>query len=430
MLERIHVTEAILRQAVPLRDDADLQALVDAAGDARFVLLGEASHGTSEFYRMRAELTKRLITQKGFSFIAVEGDWPPCYEVNKYVKGWAGAKPSLDETMMSFDRWPTWMWANTETRELVRWLRSYNEKLPDNRERIGFYGLDVYSLWESMEEIIAHLEQTGAPELEAARQAFSCFEPYGREGQKYGVSAVYMSESCRNEVVKLLTGLREKRKQAQKSSVADEEAELSDELNALVVKNAETYYREMIRSDSRSWNVRDEHMTEALDRIARFYGSDAKGIVWEHNTHIGDARATDMAAEGMVNVGQLVREKYGRERIYAVGFGTHRGTVIAGKAWGAEPETMRVPEAANGSWEDLLHEAGGGSNLLLRFDEGMGGDLELFRQTYDHRAIGVVYHPGREHWGNYVPSVVAERYDAFVFVDSTEALHPLIPAHV
>lgn len=331
-MERIHVTEAIRRQAMPLLGDGDLQTLVDAAGDAQFVLLGEASHGTSEYYRLRAELTKLLITQKGFSFLAVEGDWPPCYEINKYVKAFAGAPADLDEAMMSFNRWPAWMWVNAETRELVRWLRSYNEKLADKRERVGFYGLDVYSLWESMEEIIAHLERTGAPELEAAKQAFSCFEPYNREGQNYGVSAAYMSASCQDEVVKLLIELQDKRKRTKGVAAADEEAALSDELNALVVTNAETYYREMIRSDSRSWNVRDEHMTEALGRIAAYHGSGAKAIVWEHNTHIGDARATDMAAEGMVNVGQLVREKYGRERVYAAGFGTHRGTVIAGKA--------------------------------------------------------------------------------------------------
>jgi erythromycin esterase-like protein len=189
----------------------------------------------------------------------------------------------------------------------------------------------------------------------------------------------------------------------------------------------------MIRSDSGSWNVRDEHMTEALDRLLAFHGPEAKAIVWEHNTHIGDARATDMAAEGMVNVGQLVRERYGRERCYAVGFGTFGGTVIAGKAWGAQAETMRVPDAIEGSWEQVLHYAGGGRDLLLLFRrEDVRSDgaaapsaADPFLHTINHRAIGVVYHPGREHWGNYVPSVIADRYDAFIFIDRSEALHPL-----
>ncbi|MFC0211152.1 erythromycin esterase family protein [Paenibacillus chartarius] len=457
-VKRQQVIDAIRRQAQPLQAASDLDALVQAAAGAKVVLLGEASHGTSEFYRWRTELTKRLITEHGYHFIAVEGDWPPCYEVNKYVKRMSGAKRDVNDTLASYyDRWPSWMWANEEVRELVEWLRSHNERQADGRGA-GFYGMDVYSLWESMEAIMRHLEQSGQTELlETAKTAFSCFEPHGREGQQYGLSAVYWAETCEDEVVRLLQELQDKRQRA--PGAGDAEAALSDELNALVARNAEQYYRTMIRSDSSSWNVRDEHMTEALDRLLKFHGPEAKAIVWEHNTHIGDARATDMAREGMVNVGQLVRERYGRENCYAIGFGTHSGTVIAGKSWGAKAETMRVPAAVEGSWEDLVHEGSGGRDVVLMFSrgksEGAGtrapdadgkpmqiedyddlmlapepDDRDVFMNTFDHRAIGVVYHPGREHWGNYVPSVMADRYDAFIFINRSEALHPLAPERV
>ncbi|CAM3393932.1 erythromycin esterase family protein [Paenibacillus lupini] len=408
------VVEKIKESMIPLESAGDLDKLVQTIGDADFVLLGEASHGTSEFYTWRAELSKRLIAEKGFSFIAVEGDWPSCYTLNRYVKQYAGAAPNAREALRDYNRWPTWMWANEEILQFTEWLYEYN-KIGTIKEKVGFYGIDVYSLWESIDEIIKHLEKTGSPELETARKAFTCFDSYNREPQNYGVSAAFLSEGCEEEVMKLLGELQAKR---QRSDYRDE-ALLSDEMNALVAVNAENYYRSMVRGGPESWNVRDHHMVEALERIKTFHGKGAKVIVWEHNTHIGDARATDMLEDGMINVGQLVREKYGQERVYAIGFGSHRGTVTASNRWGGEIKTMKAPEAQPDSWEDLMHRAGAFDKMLL-FDQ----KEPLFMEPIGHRAIGVVYNPRHER-GNYVPSVMAHRYDAFIHIDESHALSPL-----
>lgn len=391
-----------------------MDCLIDSIGDADCVLLGESSHGTSEFYTIRAEISKRLIEKKGFSFIAVEGDWPSCYELNRYIKQYPGTS-SMGEAMQSFSRWPTWMWANTETAHFLEWLRRYNTRNHLQKEKIGFYGLDVYSLWESMEEIVKHLEKIGSKDVDLARKAFSCFEPFSRSAQTYGVSAAFLSEDCVNEVVELLEALRTNR-----NHYGNEEAAINMEMNALVAVNAERYYRSMVREGPDSWNIRDEHMVQVLDRLMDFHGTKAKAIVWEHNTHIGDARATDMAEEGMLNVGQLVREQYGPENVFAVGFGTHRGSVIAARGWAERMEKMPVPKALPDSWEDLMHRAGSRDQILI-FDQAN----DVFNQVFGHRAIGVVYHPEDER-ENYVPSVMSERYDAFVYVDETHALDPIV----
>ncbi|MBP1966803.1 erythromycin esterase family protein [Paenibacillus aceris] len=410
------IVEQIKQQAVPLTTPQDLDALLEAIGDKKYVLLGEATHGTSEFYTLRTELTRKLIETKGFSFIAVEGDWPSCYEVNRYVKQYKDAKPNTREVLEGFNRWPTWMWANEEVGALVDWLKQHNADKPIE-QRVGFYGLDVYSLWESLDEIERYLQEKGTPEqLALARSAFECFDSYDKEGQNYGVSAAFYGESCKDEVVKLLKELHAKRVRYDE----DSEAALSAELNALVAVNAEDYYRTMVRHDAESWNIRDRHMTEALRRLAQHHGPDAKVIVWEHNTHIGDARATDMQADGMVNVGQLVREAHGEADVFAIGFGTYRGTVIAAKAWGEPVATMQVPAAQPGSWEELMHRAGAHDQILLLRKE----DPVLGHEVLGHRAIGVVYRPAYER-GNYVPSVMARRYDAFVHVDESHALRPL-----
>jgi erythromycin esterase-like protein len=421
---RQSIIEYVQDSSIRLNNLEDLASLLEPASRANYVLLGEATHGTSEFYTFRADISKRLIEHGGFRFIAVEGDWPSCYEVNRFVKHYDGAPQSGREVLQAFDRWPTWMWANSEVLELMEWLRAYNKNKP-MRERVGFYGLDMYSLWESMEAIIEHLEKQGyEKELEQARAAFACFEPYEREGQTYGVSAAFLGESCEEEVLQLLEELHQTRTKFSE----DAEGALSAELNALVALNAERYYRSMVRSDSESWNIRDQHMAEALERLMRFHGDGSKAIVWEHNTHIGDARATDMADDGMVNVGQLVREAHGEEAVFAVGFGTYRGTVIAGSAWGSPLATLQLPPARRGSWEELLHAAGGWDKILLLRKE----DPLLGHEVLEHRAIGVVYHPGYER-GNYVPTLITRRYDAFVHVEESNALHPIttekVPAH-
>src|SRR5919107_1849553 len=339
-----------------LEGSEDLDPLLERIGEARCVLLGEASHGTSEYYSWRTRISERLIQEKGFSFVAVEGDWPDCYEVNRYVKGYPGSRRDAREALRTFERWPTWMWANEEVASLAEMLRGHNEGLSEER-KIGFYGLDVYSLRESIDEVVSYLERV-APD--AAEQ------------------------------------------------------------NALVVKNAEAYYRTMVRGGAASWNVRDRHMAETLERLMQQHGPEARGIVWEHNTHIGDARYTDMARSGMVNVGQPAREERGDEDVVLVGFGSYRGSVLAAARWGAPMERMTVPPAREGSWEAVLHAAVEGDQLLVF----SGAQEEGFLDGRAHRAIGVVYDPAGERHGNYVPTVLPRRYDAFVYLDETRALRP------
>lgn len=408
--------------ASPLDDSADLDPLMERIGDARYVLLGEASHGTSEFYSWRAHLTRRLILEKGFSFIAVEGDWPDCYRVNCFVKGASHWGNTAHSVLFGFDRWPTWMWANREIEELATWLREHNDAQAAEH-RVGFYGLDVYSLWDSMKQVSDYLEGIDPETARLARWAYGCFEPYQEDVQEYAHATRWVPTSCEHEVVMMLTELRRHANEYREQDGAPaSEAYFNAEQNALVTRNAERYYRAMVRGGASSWNVRDQHMADTLDRLMQHHGPHAKCIVWEHNTHIGDARATDMVASGMMNIGQLVRESHAEEGVVLVGFGTHRGSVIAGEAWEAPMQRMRVPPAQEDSWEHLFHEAGAEDRLLV-FEEGANPPSAL--ESRGHRAIGVVYDPRHERWGNYVPTVLPQRYDAFLFLDRTEALHPL-----
>ena len=399
----------------PIEGAADLDALADRIADSRYVLLGEASHGTAEFYQFRARLTARLIERHGFSFVAVEGDWTDCYEVNRYVKGLADA--TTRETLETFERWPTWMWANWEVLEFLEWLAAYND---DRQEggMAGFYGLDVYSLFESMRALIDYLEGVDDEAAEEARAAYRCFEPYGDDAKEYARSIRLAPDSCEDEVVELLARLRRDRPDHDDDH---RDERFNAEQNALVARNAEEYYRSMIGPGSDSWNVRDRHMVETLDRLYDHHGPDSKAVVWAHNTHVGDARATDMERRGRLNLGQLARERQGRDEVSIVGFGTHHGSVIAGTAWEAPMEEMTVPPAQDGSYGDVFHRAEGRDRFVLTDDLDAESPLADPR---GHRAIGVVYDPDRE-TGNYVPTVLPDRYDAFVHVEATEALHPI-----
>ncbi|MDP9348557.1 MAG: erythromycin esterase family protein [Gemmatimonadota bacterium] len=401
----------------PLRGPEDLGPLLERIGDARLVLLGEASHGTSEYYTWRHAISERLVREKGFSFIAVEGDWPDCYRVNRYVKGWAGSGESAREVLHAFDRWPTWMWANEEVVALAEWLRRWNDRQPEER-KVGFYGLDVYSLWDSMDAVQKYLERVDPEAARRARRAYGCFDPYEEDVQEYAMATALVPTSCENEVVAMLHEMRRKAPEYREDG---REAYFNAEQNALVARNAELYYRTMVRGGGASWNVRDTHMIETLERLVRHHGPGAKAIVWEHNTHIGDARATDMARAGMVNVGQLARERWGDD-VVLVGFSSYRGSVIAGEEWGASMRRMPVPPARDGSWEALLHEAGAEDRLLLTHELE---EVPEATEARGHRAIGVVYNPGHERWGNYVPTLMPLRYDALIYLDETRALRPL-----
>jgi erythromycin esterase-like protein len=411
------LVDAVGAAATPLRGDDSLDPLLDRIGDARVVLLGEASHGTAEFYTWRDRITRRLVREKGFRFVAVEGDWPDCFRVNRFVKGSRAHGATAREVLHGFERWPTWMWANEEVVALAEWMRAHNDGVEPER-RVGFYGLDVYSLYDSMGAVIRYLERVDPAAAARARDAYGCFDPYEGDVQEYAMATMVVPASCEEEALRMLNELRTRRAAGDEDDV---EAHFDAEQNALVAANAERYYRAMIRGGGASWNVRDRHMTETLERLLALHGPRAKAVVWEHNTHVGDARATDMARAGMVNVGQLARERWGDEVVIA-GFASHRGSVIAGSQWGAPMQRMRVPEAREGSWEAVLHAAAADDRLLLtdRLDE-VPGALE----PRGHRAIGVVYHPGRERMGNYVPTVLPYRYDAVLHVDETHALRPL-----
>lgn len=406
---------AIKEQSLPLNEQS-LDNIIEAIDNAQIVMIGEASHGTSEFYTIRAELSKRLINQKGFNVIAVEGDWPSVQGVNRYVKGYEeGDESARDILLKSFNRWPTWMWANEEVGKFTEWLKEKNTTLD---KKIGFYGIDLYSLYESIDEVLNFLSENPKYklELEHAKKAFSCFEPYNKMPEQYALSAAHFTDECISEVSSLLKSLR-----SNEERYSDKyEEDLNVIMNALVVKNAEAYYREMIQ-DAISWNTRDLHMVEAINELIKYHGEDAKIIIWEHNTHIGDASETSMKEEQMINVGQLIREQYGKDNTFAIGFGTYQGTVIAADSWGEPLKIIDVPASKLNTWEGQLHAAGEEDKVLIFNEE----NRELFNDWIGHRAIGVVYNPEFEAYGNYVPSRVGSRYDAFIFIDHSKALRPI-----
>lgn len=409
---------AVAERAIALGDADDLDALLEAIGDRPHVLLGEASHGTSEFYTWRAKISRRLIEEKGFRFIAVEGDWANCWEVNRYVKDLPGAAETAEEALEAFDRWPQWMWKNREVLELVEWMRAHNEGRPAN-ERAGFYGIDLYTPWHSMrvaEEAAGELDE----ELAAAlAERFDCLRVY-REGTAYAQALAQGRASCATplaEAQELVVAQEDTLREA------DEKAFLSVKQNIRVVRNAESHYRGMVDPSIDSWNERARHFFETYDRLIRFHCEGAQGIVWAHNTHIGDARETSMTVQGQVNIGQLARESYGRERVFALGFGTDRGTVIAGPRWEGPRQTMRVPPAPEGSLERMLNSLGDESFYF--FTEEPLEPEQFWTSPVPHRAIGVVYNPMHDNPGNYVPTILPRRYDAFLFIPETNALSPL-----
>jgi erythromycin esterase-like protein len=416
-------------EALPLTGPASLDPLLDRVGDARYVLLGEASHGTADYYQVRDVLTRRLIEEKGFSFVAVEGDWPDCQAVHCSVVGAPGAPEDPAEVLAGFRRWPAWMWGNTDVASFTRWLRRHNEGRPAG-QRVGFFGLDVYSLWESLHAVLGHLREHDPGRVERALEAYRCLEPYAEDPHSYALAARLAPEGCEPQVLSLLAAVR---RRAAEAAVSDGHlAEFAARQNAEVLAGAERYYRAMLDSGPESWNIRDRHMADTLDRLMAHHGSGAKAVVWAHNTHIGDARATEMADTGLINVGQLVRERHMGDGVVLVGFGSYTGTVVAADRWGDAPRVIDVPPAHSGSLEDLLHRALPGERALFVFPHVQLQQPDAvqpawFHQERGHRAIGVVYRPRFEQVANYVPTVLAQRYDAFCHLDHTHALTPLQP---
>lgn len=405
--------------AIELGGPGDLDTLVERAAGKRLVLLGESTHGTREFYEWRLEISRRLVLEEGFDFIVFEGDWKPFCAVNRFARGDlehpGGAAGLLAER---FRRWPPWMWGNPVMVDLVEWLAGHNRSAELPRP-VGLYGMDVYGHWDSLRAARRYLEQSGREKLVAAAAKYDTFARYeGEDAWAYTRALAAGAESSAEPVGRVLALLEGK------GSLLDEGRSCGEYLsalhNALVVRNAEEYYRVSARPGPAGWNSRARHMAETTWRLLDFYGPDSRGIVWAHNTHVGDARATAMGNRGEVNIGQLARERYGRENVYIVGFGTHRGSVRAGPEWGAPGEVMPVPPGRPGTFEGLLGAVSRPAFLLHLAGSGVP---ELDRVT-GHRAIGVVFQPEFE-VRNYVPTLPSARYDSFIFITETNALDPL-----
>jgi erythromycin esterase-like protein len=423
------LAEAIRRAAHPLAGHAgDYDALLELVGDARVVLLGEASHGTHEFYHERARITRRLIEEKGFTTVAVEADWPDAYRVNRFVRG-VGDDASASDALGGFRRFPTWMWRNTDVLDFVAWLREYNGALPSGAARVGFYGLDLYSLFGSIEAVIRYLDDVDPEAGQRARQRYSCFDHFGEDSQAYGYAAeLGVTPSCEDAAVQQLIDLQRRAGElAGRDGRIPEDEFFFAEQNARLVRNAEEYYRSMFRGRVSSWNLRDRHMAETLDALVRHFqakGEAAKVVVWEHNSHIGDARATEMGDQGEWNVGQLARERYGDSAVL-VGFTTHSGTVTAASDWDAPTERKRVRPGMTGSYEALFHGVGIPDFLLpLRGDPDLADALRPARLE---RAIGVIYRPETERLSHYFNANLADQFDAVIHLDRTRAVEPLEP---
>ncbi len=404
------------------------RALDDLIGDAHFVLIGESSHGTHEFYAARAAITRWLIGEKGFTAVAVEADWPDAAYVDRFVRGLEDATPTL--ALRGFERFPRWMWRNTVVRDFVGWLWLHNDyQHRIGQPRTGFYGLDLYGMHRSMRHVIGYLQQVDPAAAERAQHRYACFDrTTDHDGQVYGFSAAFgAGASCQAEVVRELIDLQ--RNATTHQQIRDGEASFDALRNAWTVRNAEAYYRAMFGDRVSSWNLRDEHMADTLDALAahlRHDGNPARIVVWAHNSHVGDARATEMGAEGQLSLGQLVRERHGRD-CRTIGFITSQGTVTAAGEWDGEAERKVVRPAIASSVEQLMHDAGPES-FLLRTDTA-GPATELLRRPRLERAIGVIYRPSTERHSHYFHSRLADRYDAIIHIDHTTALQPLEPTH-
>lgn len=420
------------RSAVQALDgsDRDFDALLELIGDAPFVLLGEATHGTHEFYRARARITKRLIAERGFAAVCIEGDWPDAYRVNRYVRG-ASDDAQAVESLGGFSRFPTWMWRNAEVVDFIAWLREYNDNLPRDARKAGFYGLDLYSLYASMEAVTGYLDRVDSRAAALARQRYDCLSPYEHRTENYAYAIFRGQPSCGDDVVAQLLDIQRRASEyAKRDGRAAEDEYFYAEQNARVVAEAENYYRTMLDEDASSWNLRDTHMVETLERltqhISRMTGQRAKMVLWAHNSHVGDANATSMGRRGEVNIGCLMRCRH-RDDAVRVGFTTYTGTVTAAPQWHSREERKRVREARSDSYEGFFHELGAANFFLpLRAHRP---HLPGLPESMLERAIGVVYRPETELVSHYFRANILEQFDAIFHYDRTRAVEPLERTH-
>ncbi|HSN34620.1 MAG TPA: erythromycin esterase family protein [Ideonella sp.] len=412
----------------------DLDPVLVHIGDAPLVLLGESTHGSEEFYRLRADLTLRLIDERGFDAVAVEADWPDALRVSRWVQG-ADDDADADAALAGFMRFPRWMWRNTAVRDWIERLRTHNLGRPAGVRRVGFFGLDLYSLQASMQAVVAFLEGVDPAAAADARHRYACFDGYVAQPQRYGAATHFgLARDCAREAAQQLQSLFGKAA----ARLADAGADAGDELfyaqqNARVVKNAEAYYRTMFDGRTDSWNLRDTHMTETLEllraHLSQRLGRPAKIVVWAHNSHIGDARATEPAERGQLNLGQLVRERDARDETdlpYLLGFTTHTGAVAAASDWDEPVERKAVLRSREDSVEQLLHGSGLG-NFFLPLEGEAARALDRPRLE---RAIGVIYRPDSERLSHYFRAALADQFDGVIHVDETHAVTPLDPSNL
>jgi erythromycin esterase-like protein len=422
----IELHQVIAGAALPLTGAAsDFDPIVDAATSISFVLIGEASHGTHEFYHARAAITKRLIEEKDFNAVAIEGDWPDAYRVNRYVRG-IGSDANAREALNGFRRFPHWMWRNSDVLAMVDWLRTFNDTTARSERHAGFYGLDLYSLDASRHAVLAYLSQVDTAAARRARERYACFDHFADDPQGYGHAAARdASSSCEDDAVRQLVDLQQRAAMLTHESPDDPDALFGAEQNARLVVNAEQYYREMFRGRVSSWNLRDSHMAETLEALAAHLEARtgrARIVVWAHNSHLGNARATEMGDQGEHNLGQLTRERHG-DSAMLIGFTTYDGTVTAASDWDEPSERMNVRPARTDSYEALFHDAGA-HNFMLDL-RGKSDVSEALMTPRLERAIGVVYRPRTERMSHYFRAVLPEQFDFILHYDKTRALEPL-----
>jgi erythromycin esterase-like protein len=417
--------ELVRNAALWFEPEADgLGAVLEQIGDARLVLLGESTHGTEEFYRVRAELTRALITTKGFNIVAVEADWPDADRANRYVRHLSGDE-TVDEALADFTRFPRWMWRNTEVVRFLGWLRHHNGGR-ELQAQTGFYGLDLYSLHTSMRAVLDYLKKVDPEAALRARDRYRCFEGFGEDAQSYGYAATLgLTRSCEDEAVAQLTELRRRAAEfvARDGRLAADEQFFAEQ-NARLVQNAEGYYRAMFGARQHSWNLRDTHMMDTLDALLDHVGQSmghARAVVWAHNSHLGDARATEMGQHGELNLGQLARERHGAAA-RLVGFTTHTGSVTAASDWDEPTHRMRVQPSLPASYEALFHSVELDRFLLNFEDQALCEALTVQRLE---RAIGVVYRPDTERVSHYFTAELPRQFDLVLHIDRTHALEPL-----
>lgn len=424
--------DALRREAIPLALDEHYSHVLECIGDASLVLLGEATHGTQEFYRLRAEISKRLIVEAGFDAIAVEADWPDALRVSRYVQHGASEDRAPEQALSGFQRFPQWMWRNTEIVSLVEWMRAHNAHVPQPDQRIGFYGLDLYSLHASMQAVIDYLDGADPAAARRARERYACMEHASPDPQHYGYAAAFgLRPDCEDELVRQL---REMNAEAAVYTGSPGGA-VPDELfyaqqNARVAKNAESYYRAMFQRGDASWNIRDTHMADTLQALRAHLNrrpgrKPARIIVWAHNSHLGDARATEMGERGQLNLGQLVRQNYRLGEAFLIGFTTHAGFVTAAGEWDGDAELKPVAPSRIDSIERVMHAVAHGiGDFLLPITGNRTVQARMPRDKLE-RAIGVIYRPDTERHSHYFHADVTRQFDAMIHVDRSNAVQPL-----